>query len=83
MIYQPYLLMFYIFWFISALFFGIVYYILAQYGHYKHKDLMNCIYLSIMLQSTIGLGSTIDLSSNWFKFFIILQAMTTIFFMII
>jgi hypothetical protein len=68
---------------ISIIIFSIIYTILGYYGHYKHSDLFNCLYLSIILQSTIGLGSNIEINSPVLRAFIMLQALTALLFFVI
>ena len=68
---------------VSIVIFAVIYSVLGHYGHYKHTDLFNCIYLSIILQSTIGLGSNIEINSPVLRGFIMLQALTALLFFVI
>ena len=68
---------------VSIVIFAVIYSVLGYYGHYKHADLFNCIYLSIILQSTIGLGSNIEIHSPLLRGFIMLQALTALLFFVI
>ena len=69
---------------VSILIFSIIYYILGKIGHYKNADLINCLYLSVILQSTIGLGSSIDVgNSPLLRSAIMLQAISALLFFVI